>query len=131
MNIFLGTDICEIERIKLLHDKYGEKFLNKVFTKQEIEYCFSKKSGYASSLAVRFATKEAVSKALGVGLNGLGWGKGIDCLDVELVHDKNSNIGLKLYNNAKNIEGDKNIKNWAVSVSHGKDYAVSTVIGYK
>src|ERR1035437_6687865 len=107
MNIFLGTDICEIERIQLLHEKYGQKFLQKIFTSSEIEYCLSKKKKCDSSIAARFASKEALSKALGVGLNGLGWNKGVDFLDIEIIREKNGNISLKLYNNAKKIENER------------------------
>lgn len=131
MSIFIGTDICEISRIEKLHKKYGKKFLKKIFTENEINYCLSKKRTCSSSLTARFATKEAVSKALGAGLNGLGWKKGLNFLDIEIIRNENGNIGLKLHNSAKKLEEKKKIKNWAVSISHGKDYAVSTVIGYR
>jgi holo-[acyl-carrier protein] synthase len=130
MQLFLGTDICEIDRIQALCDKYGDKFFKKIFTEDEIKYCFSKKNTSAR-LAARFATKEAVSKALKVGLNRLGWDKGIDWKDVELIRHLDGNSAIKLYNKAKELENQLGITSWSVSVSHGKRDAIATVIGYR
>lgn len=130
MNLFLGTDICEIYRIQNLLDKYGDKFLKKIFTENEIKYAMSKKFGAAASLSARYAAKEAVSKALGVGLNGIGWSNGIDFSDVEVLRLENGSIYLSLHNKAKFFEEKCGIKQWTISFSHGKDYAVATVIGY-
>lgn len=130
MNLFLGTDICEVERIKNLYEKYGEKFLNKVFTPDEISYCFSQKKQNLTSLAARYAAKESLAKALGTGINGLGWSQGINFLDVEVIKETNGSIAIKLHNAAQIIADDKNIKKWAVSISHEKNYVVSTIIGY-
>lgn len=129
MDLFLGTDICEIDRIQLLYEKYGEKFLKRTFTDDEIKYCLSKPRQTASRLAVRFATKEAASKALGVGINKLGWNKGINWKDVELIRHTNGNVTLKLSNKAREIEQKLKITKWTVSVSHSKHDAISTVIG--
>ena len=130
MRVFLGTDICEIDRIQAIYNKYGDRFLKKTFTEQEIKYCLSNPKNTVSRLAVRFATKEAISKALGVGINKLGWSKGIDWKDVELLHNPNGSVSLNLHNKAKEFEQKMGIENWAVSVSHSKISAISTVIGY-
>lgn len=131
MEIFLGTDICEIDRIEALYSKYKEKFLKKTFTEQEIKYCTSKPKHTAARLAVRFATKEAISKALGVGVNKLGWNKGIDWKDVELTRNSMGEVSINLYNKAKELETSFGITKWVVSVSHSKYDAISTVIGYQ
>ena len=131
MKIFTGNDICEIERIKETFDKFGERFLKKTFTESEIKYCLSNPKLIVQRLAVRFATKEAVSKALGVGISKLGWSKGINWKDVELVRDANGAVQLRLYGKAKAREQVLGINEWAVSVSHSKSDAISTVIGYK
>ena len=128
--IFLGTDICEIDRIQTIYDKYGEKFLKRTFTEGEIKYCINNPKQIASRLAVRFATKEAVSKALGVGINKIGWNKGVDWKDIEVLRNPNGGLSIKLYNKAKIFEEKLEIKYWAVSVSHSKRDAISTVIGY-
>jgi len=131
MKIFLGTDICEISRIAESYEKFGEKFLDKVFTRSEINYCTQKSKLTSQRLAVRFATKEAVAKALGVGVNKLGWNKGIDWKDVEVLRDEKGAVCIKLAGKAKKLEEENRITNWTISVSHSRDNAVSTVIGYR
>ncbi|MGI8965783.1 MAG: holo-ACP synthase [Limisphaerales bacterium] len=68
-----GIDIIEVARIKASYEKFGERFLNRIFHGAEIAYCLSHKNP-APFLAVRFAAKEAISKAFGIGIGGqLGW----------------------------------------------------------
>jgi holo-[acyl-carrier protein] synthase len=81
MVIGLGTDLIEIARIAQTVDRFGERFLRRVYTPQEIAYCLGKRSS-AESLAARFAAKEAAAKALGTGISrGLGW------LDLEVARE--------------------------------------------
>lgn len=131
MKIFLGTDICETSRIQSLYEKYGEKFLRKIFTDTEKQYCFSNKRNTFKSLAARFAAKEAVSKALETGINGPGWDKGIDFKDVEVIRAEAGSITLALSGKALAEAQKKSITNWTISVSHSENYATATVIGYK
>ena len=131
MKIFLGNDICEIKRIQDAYDKFGKKFLEKTFTENEIKYCLLSPKNTASRLSVRFATKEAVSKALGVGIKRLGWSKGINWKDVEAVKDINGALTITLFGKAKELEQQLGITKWEVSVSHSHTDAISTVIGYK
>ncbi len=131
MKIFLGNDICEIKRIQDAYNRFGKKFLEKTFTEKEIQYCLLNPKNTASRLSVRFATKEAVSKALGVGINKLGWSKGINWKDVEVIRDIKSSISIELSGRAKEFEQQLGITNWEVSVSHSHTDAISTVIGYK
>ena len=131
MEIFLGTDICEISRIEKIYNKYDRKFITKIFTNKEREYCLSNSKNSMLRFAGRFAAKESVSKALGVGINGLGWSEGIDWLDVEIIRNANGSLDLKLTNKAFEISSKMGITNWKVSVSHSKEFAISTVIGYK
>lgn len=131
MKIFLGSDICEIERIKETFEKYGQRFLNKTFTETEIKYCLSNPKLIAQRLAVRFATKEAVSKALGVGINKLGWSRGINWKDAEVIRGQHGAVEVKLSGKAKELEQELGINEWTISVSHSKKDAISTVIGYK
>ncbi|HSA06707.1 MAG TPA: holo-ACP synthase [Candidatus Gastranaerophilales bacterium] len=131
MKIFTGIDICEIERIKETFDKYGEKFLKRTFTENEIRYCLSSPKNTAQRLAVRFAVKESVSKALGVGINKLGWNKGINWKDVEVARDFNGAIKIILFNKAAEFEKKLEITDWSVSVSHSKTDAIASAIGYK
>jgi len=130
MKIFLGNDICEIYRINDAYTRFAEKFLNRTFTEKEIEYCLSSKKNTSSRLAVRFAAKEAVSKALGVGIRRLGWSKGINWKDVEIIRDINGALNLRLSGKAKELEHEFGITQWEISVSHSQTDAIATVIGY-
>ena len=130
MKIFLGNDICEIARIEEVFNKYGDKFLERTYTALERDYCLSNHRLTAERLAVRFAVKEAVSKALGVGINRLGWDKGINWKDVEVIKDDNGGVKIRLFNRAKELEKQLGITEWAVSVSHSRTDAMSSVIGY-
>jgi holo-[acyl-carrier protein] synthase len=69
----LGCDVIEVERVRGVFDRHGERFLRRVFTEEEREYCFSNKVPHLH-LAARFAAKEAVSKAFTTGIGAeLGW----------------------------------------------------------
>src|SRR5215813_8110507 len=73
MILGLGTDIIEVERIRASHEKFGERFANRILRPAEISYCLSHKFP-APHLAARFAAKEAISKAFGTGIGAqLGW----------------------------------------------------------
>lgn len=119
MNIKCGTDIIEIKRIKEDIEKLGEKFLNRIYTKKEIEYCESKKSQKYQSYAVRFAAKEAIYKAISSQLeskHSIEWKK------MEILNDDNGRPVVQLhYSNLK-------IDTVDVSLSHCNLYAVATVI---
>lgn len=130
MKIYLGTDILEISRIKDAVDKYGNKFLEKIFTAKEIEFCCSNIYKQAERLAVRFAIKEAVSKALKVGINKLGWDRGINWKDVEVIKASSGEINILLFGKALEISNGFGIISWEVSASHSKDHATATIIGY-
>ncbi len=73
MILGLGTDLIEITRVQASLDRYGERFLSRIFTAAEVEYCRRKKHS-AESFAARFAAKEAAAKALGTGISrGVSW----------------------------------------------------------
>lgn len=114
-----GTDIIEISRIKDSIENIGERFLQRVYTKKEIEYCESKKNQKYQHYAARFAAKEAAFKAISDELND----KYAVCWkDFEIVNDKAGKpilniIGVDL----------KNIVSVDLSISHCKEYAVANV----
>lgn len=69
----MGTDLIEIERIRAAYSRWGERFLRRVFTREEIDYALARHDP-APHLAARFAAKEAGAKALGTGIaRGVGW----------------------------------------------------------
>ena len=119
MKIKCGTDIIEIDRIKESIESLGDKFLNRVYTKKEIEYCESKKAQKYQHYAARFAAKEAIFKAISESLADkfeLGWN------DYEVSNDETGKPIVKIAGlDLKNIEID-------LSISHCKQYAVATAV---
>ena len=120
MKIQCGTDIIEIDRIKESIESLGEKFLNKVFTEREIQYCESKKMQKYQHYAARFAAKEAIFKAISKSLPdkfALSW------CDYEILNDSTGRPVAKV----TGIDLT-NIENIDLSISHCKQYAVATVV---
>ncbi len=116
----IGTDIIEISRIKNAINNTA-LFKSKVYTKKEIEYIEKKRNPYASYTG-RFAAKEAVSKAFGTGVYGFS------LRDIEILNDELGKPYVTLYGKIKELA--KNLK-IQISISHSREYAVSTVIIYK
>ena len=114
-----GIDIVEVKRVKRLVERWGDRFLHRVFTPSEIAYCRGK-SWPEQSLAARFAAKEAIVKAIGTGLS-----QGIRWTSMEIVNDKNGRPSVKLGKRIKDKIGDKRI---LISMSHTKEYAVAQAI---
>ena len=120
MKIKCGTDIIEISRIKKSIDDLGNKFINKIFTQDEIAYCESKKIQKYQHYAARFAAKEAMFKAISKNLNtkyDLDW-KNYEVKCDENGRPKVNIIGLDL----------TNIENIDISLSHCKEYAIANVV---
>lgn len=120
MKISCGTDIIEIERIKDSIEETNNKFLNRVYTKKEIEYCESKKVQRYQHYAARFAAKEAVFKAISVKLEdkySICW------KDIEIINDSQGRPSITLQGNIQ-----KNIEQIDISLSHCKEYATANVV---
>lgn len=117
----IGIDIIEIDRIKEAVENYGEKFLAKVYTPREIKRCTNAKKYRIPELAVRFAAKEAYSKALGTGIAGFGHNDhGVKWTDIEVRNDK---LGKPMIAYKGKI--DKKVH---ISLSHSREYAVASVV---
>lgn len=115
----VGTDIIEIERIRKSHKEYGDKFLRRIFTQEEIDYCLKKEDPYPS-LAVRFASKEAMVKAARVGkFHPHSW------TDVSVELDPEGIPHVFLYHELKEELKDMRIH---ISVSHSNAYATAVVM---
>ena len=97
MIIGFGNDLLHIERIRKLYDRFGQRFLDRVYTDQEQDYAFLQKDP-TRRLALRFAAKEACAKALGVGLRS-----GVNMKDIEVVAMSNRKPTLLLYGKAQKI----------------------------
>lgn len=120
MKVTCGTDIIEIERIKNSIEKLGEKFLNKVYTEKEIEYCESKNKQKYQHYAARFAAKEAAFKALSWKIKDK---YDIKWTDFEVSNDEQGKPIIKIY-----CIDHENIESVDISLSHCKDYAVANVV---
>ncbi len=117
--ISIGVDICDVNRIRNLEEKHHMRFLKKVFTTTEIEYCLGKVTKY-TSFAARFAAKEAFLKALGTGLRtGLQW------KEIEVENDDLGKPHLNLYGQTATNIGNRNVQ---LSLSHTDDNAIAFVI---
>lgn len=118
MKVVTGTDIIEISRIKNAIEKRTERFLNKIFTKNEIEYCEAKNKAKYEAYAARFAAKEAIYKAINDDIDS-----SISWLDVEITNKKNGKPEVIFLNKKyQEIEGID------ISLSHCKEYATATVV---
>ena len=122
MNIRIGTDIIEISRIKKSIEDTDNKFIERIYTNKEIEYCESRKSQKYQHYAVRFAGKEAVFKAISSMLKNKFE---VDWKDREILNDSS---GRPYVNILKSKISDK--INIDISLSHCKEYAVANVIAY-
>jgi len=122
--VSVGVDIVEIERIARTLARFGERFLRRVYTEAEIAYC----RGKPSRLAARFAAKEAVAKALGV---GVFWHEGVYWRDVEVIRDHRGKPGVRLHGGALERAQQEGLTNWALSLSHSREYAVAMAVATK
>jgi len=115
-----GVDIIEIGRVQQVIDRWGPRFLDRVFTPAEQTQC----AGSVPSLAARFAAKEAAVKTLGTGIGEVSW------QEVETISGQKGKPYLRLHGNANRIATEKGLRNWSVSLSHSRDYAVAMVIAW-
>jgi len=114
----VGVDITEIPRIARALERWGERFLRRVYTEAEVAYC----RGRVGELAARFAAKEAISKALGTGMVGVGW------TEMEVLGDRRGKPQVTLYGRALVRAQELGLTEWAVSLSHTRDSAVAVVV---
>ena len=116
---YTGVDIIEIARIKRAIVRWGQGFLQRVYTESELRLYHHK----PSSLAARFAGKEAVIKAIGTQTKGIGW------RDIEILSDSDGKPLVHLHGKALNQAARLGLANLAISLSHSREYAIAFVIG--
>lgn len=119
MKVSCGTDIVNIERIEKAIEKHNDRFLNSVYTKQEVEYCEKHTKTKYQHYAARFAAKEAFFKAT----SNISSEKSVDWTNIEVINDENGRPELKF----KEIK-DIKIQSIDLSLSHTDEYAVATVV---
>ena len=116
----IGIDMIEINRIKEAIEK-NPRFLEKMFTENEIEYF--KSSGFRyESITGNFAAKEAISKAIGTGIRKFNF------KDIEVIRDELGKPIVKTYNNLTKMCIEYNVIDIKVSISHCKEYAIANAI---
>ena len=116
-----GVDIIEIPRIQQVLDRYGQRFLDRIFTPGEIAYC----RGRAPHLAGRFAAKEATMKALGTGIRGVSW------KDIEVTREESGAPSVKLHGRAEERAKRMRVGEISLSMSHSREYAVAFVVAQR
>ncbi len=115
----VGIDIIEIDRVADVIARHGDKFLERVYTADEIRHC----RGRVHELAARFAAKEAVMKALGTGIRGVGW------RDIEILPNRRGKPLVFLYRRGAGRAEKIELRGLEVSLTHSKEYAIASVVG--
>lgn len=118
-----GTDLMEITRVGQSIARFGDRFLARVFTQDEIAYCRRKTHNAAESFAARFSAKEATAKALGTGI-----ARGISWTEIEVCRAPGQRPTLRLSGRAAQRAADMGVRNAHLSLSHSRDFAIATVI---
>jgi holo-[acyl-carrier protein] synthase len=117
-----GIDLAEIGRIRQSIDRFGSRFLDRIYTAAEQAYCLRKRNS-AESFAARFAAKEAGAKALGTGIShGVGW------LEIEVVRERGGRPTLQLYGRAAQFAERMGVAHIALSITHTTDLAMASVV---
>lgn len=116
--ISVGVDIIELDRIRRAVERFGRRFLARVYTPREVAFC----RGRVPELAARFAAKEAVSKALGTGMIGVSW------REIEVLADERGKPYVVLHGRAQSRAEELALASWAVSLSHHDTDAIAMVV---
>jgi len=122
MIVGTGIDIAEVPRIAQALNRHGERFLHRVYTEGEINYCDSK-ANRIERYAARFAAKEAAMKALGT-----GWNHGVRWRDIEVSRLPGGRPTIKFHGKAAEFAARLGMTNVALSISHTSEQAIAQVI---
>ncbi len=122
MVLGLGTDLIELRRIEESIARFGDRFLDRIYTPAEIAYCRRKKNA-AESFAARFASKEAGAKALGTGIS-----RGVSWKEIEVGHAPGGLPTLHLGGRAAEIAQALGVRSLSVSLTHSREMALAVVI---
>lgn len=118
MTLACGVDLIEIDRVAAVIVRWGERFLTRIFTPAEVAYC----RGRVPELAVRFAAKEATSKALGTGIVGISW------REMEVVSDRRGKPTMVLHGRAAARAAEIGLRQFEISLSHSRAMAIAMVV---
>jgi holo-[acyl-carrier protein] synthase len=118
MKLTTGIDLIEIERVADVIARQGERFLQRVYTPRERVDCGKR----MESLAARWATKEAVAKALGCGIGDVGF------QEIEVQREESGAPSLHLYGAAAKLAEAQGLTTWSISLSHSQSHAIAMVV---
>jgi holo-[acyl-carrier protein] synthase len=113
-----GVDLIEIERLDGAIQRHGDRFLRRIFTPREL----AEVGDNMASLAVRFAAKEAVAKALGTGIGSVGW------REIEILRGPSKEPVLHLHGSAQDLAREQELVHWSLSLSHTHSHAIALVV---
>ncbi len=122
MIVGTGIDIAEVERIRRAIERFGDRFLQRIYTAGEMRYCNAKANRF-ERYAARFAAKEAAMKALGT-----GWNHGVRWVDCEVVRMPGGRPTISFHGRAGGFASKLGVKNAALSISHTAEQAIAQVI---
>ena len=118
-----GVDLVDCKRLAEAIERHGERFLNRIYTKNELAYCRGRKREL-EHLAGRFAAKEAVLKVLGT-----GWKDGIAWTDIEVVNKPSGQPVVRLSGQCRIIADQQGLSSILISISHIDTHAIASAIG--
>lgn len=122
MILGVGTDLAEVARIRQSIDRFGERFLGRIYTDNERSYAGSKANA-AERFAARFAVKEAGMKAIGT-----GWNFGVTWKDFEVVNERSGRPTLRLSGVAGDVAMRLGVKRTSITLTHTRELAFAVVI---
>lgn len=122
MIVGTGIDIAEVPRIRQSIERFGQRFLQRIYTPGEIRYCESRRNKI-ERYAARFAAKEAAMKALGT-----GWNHGVRWRDCEVVRLPGGRPTMEFHGKAGEFAARLGVRNAALSISHTAEQAIAQVI---
>ena len=117
--LFAGVDLIDIQRIQGVLDRHGSRFLRRVYTDREVDFCGDR----VPELAVRFAAKEAVMKALGTGVRGIGW------REIEILANARGKPVVILHGRARVRAQQIGMQTIEISLTHERKMGCAFVVG--
>lgn len=121
MIVGTGIDIVEVPRIAKSVERFGQRFLNRIFTEAEIRYCDAK-ANRMERFAARFAAKEAAMKAIGTGMRGVSW------RDFEVGREPSGRPTMLFHSRGAQVAERLGVRRAHLSVSHTEEHAVAYVV---
>lgn len=122
MIVGIGTDLVEVSRVEKILQKWGDKFLAKVYSQNEIDYC-QKKAFPSIHYAARFAAKESFLKSLGIGL-----GMGVKLQDIEVINNQQGSPSLNVHESIRARLDNLGINKIHISITHTREHAQAIVV---